>query len=326
MAGVAESRTWDALLTTTLSAYRKKLIDNIFDYYPFLSWLNGKLGKAMRGSTVKRTLAGGESIVEHLLYEMSTSGGSYSGYGVIPIVPQEGMTIGRFSWRQYAWAVAISGLEERSNSGSETKMIDLLQAKVKQAELSMRNDMSQDSFGSNASGTDLDGLGIILSTTATCGGLSPTTYTWWKPYSSTSVGSFAANGINAMLTAFNTVSFGNDKPDYIHTTQAIWGYYWATLQPQMRYSSNKVADAGFQSLDFMGVPVLFDRDVPSGEMHFLNSNNLSFVVHSDADFESTPFEKQTVNGQDAKSSLILFQGNLTTNERRKHGRLAGITQ
>jgi hypothetical protein len=35
---------------------------NIFDDYPFLSWLNGKLGIAMRGDSVKRVIDGGESI------------------------------------------------------------------------------------------------------------------------------------------------------------------------------------------------------------------------------------------------------------------------
>ncbi len=63
MAGLVESRTWDALLTTTLANYREKLIDNIFDDYPLLSWLNGKLGRALRGSSVKRVISGGESIV-----------------------------------------------------------------------------------------------------------------------------------------------------------------------------------------------------------------------------------------------------------------------
>jgi len=67
MPGVAESRTWDALLTTTLANYRMQLIDNIFNDYPFLSYINGKLGKAIRGSSIKRTINGGESIVEHLL-------------------------------------------------------------------------------------------------------------------------------------------------------------------------------------------------------------------------------------------------------------------
>lgn len=64
--GLVETRTWNDVLTTTLANYRKQLIDNIFDVYPLLSWLNGKLGIAMRGASVKRVIEGGESIVKLL--------------------------------------------------------------------------------------------------------------------------------------------------------------------------------------------------------------------------------------------------------------------
>ena len=87
MPGIAETRTYDALLSTTLANFREKLIDNIYDNYPTLSWLNGKLGEALRGEKRLRLLDGGESIVEHLLYEQSTSGGTYSNYGQLVITP-----------------------------------------------------------------------------------------------------------------------------------------------------------------------------------------------------------------------------------------------
>lgn len=79
MAGVSETRTIDSLLTTTLSEYRANLQDNIFDTYPLLSWLNGKLGMALRGNSVKKTLDGGVDIIEALLYEMNSTVDSYSG-------------------------------------------------------------------------------------------------------------------------------------------------------------------------------------------------------------------------------------------------------
>lgn len=90
MAGLTESRTWDALLTTTLANYRKQLMDNIFNDYPFLSYMNGKLGKAIRGGTIKRTVNGGESIVEHLLYEKNSTVKSYAGAETLDTTLQEG--------------------------------------------------------------------------------------------------------------------------------------------------------------------------------------------------------------------------------------------
>jgi hypothetical protein len=58
-------------------------------------------------------------------------------------------------------------------------------------------------------------------------------------------------------------------------------------------------------------------------MYILNSKYLSFVVHKDADFSTGPFI--TPENQDVSTAMILFQGNLTTNNRRMHSVLSGIT-
>lgn len=324
MPGVSETRTYDALLTTTLANYRKQLVDNIFDDYPFLSYINGKLGKAMRGSSIKRTVDGGESIVEHLLYETNSTVKSYAGAESLDTTLQEGMTIARYNWKQYAVSVGITGLEKRNNQG-EAAMINLLSSKAKQAEMSLRDRMSVDAFadGTGNGSKNLTGLAALVSSTITVGGISPTTYTWWVPTVTASAGSFAATGIDKMRTMFNTITFGNDKPDFIVTTQSVYEYYEKALQPQERFASNTVADAGFMNLTFKGVPIVFDRDCTSGYMYFLNSKYLSFVVHKDADFTTTTFV--TPENQDVSTAMILFQGNLTTNNRRKLGVITGIT-
>ena len=143
--GVTESRTWDGLLTTTLANYREQLIDNIFDDLPLLSYLNGKLGKAMRGSTVKRILDGGESIVEHLLFEQNSAIDSYSGSETLDTTLQEGMTIARYNWKQYSVPVGITGLEKRNNQG-EAAMINLLDAKMKQSTMTIKDRLNVDAF------------------------------------------------------------------------------------------------------------------------------------------------------------------------------------
>ncbi len=321
MAGLAESRTYDALLTTTLANYQKKLADNIFDEYPLLSWFNGKLAGALKRSKLKRSLDGGESIVEQIMYEMSSAVKSYSGYETLDLTPQEGMTIARYAWRQYAVGITISGLERRSNQG-EAKMIDLLEAKTKQAEMTLRDRLSRDFWGSNADGKSVDGLGLIVASSGTVGALSATTVTWWVG-TATASGSFAAQGLKDMRTLYNTLSYGNNSPDGIFAPQAVFEYFESALQPQERYVNQEAANSGFQNLTFKNVPLFFDRDATSGTIHMLNSRNIKWTVHKDADFETTPFV--TPENQDASSSTILVQGNLTTDERRKHGKLTGIT-
>jgi hypothetical protein len=264
--------------------------------------------------------AGGESIVEHLLYGTNSTVKSYAGAETLDTTLQEGMTIARYNWKQYAASIFITGLEKRSNAG-EAQMINLLSAKTKQAEMSLKARMSVDAFGDGTGNgsKNLTGLAALVSATSTVGGLNPTTYSWWAA-NVTATSSFAAGGIDKMRTAFNNVSFGNDKPDAIFTTQTIFEYYEKALQPQERFASNTVADAGFLNLTFKGVPIMFDRDCTSGLMYMLNSKNLAFVVHKDADFSTGPF--QTPENQDVSTAMILFQGNLTTNQRRK---LASIT-
>jgi len=135
--------TYDALLTTTLRNYRKKLEDNIFRELPLLFWLN-RAGR-------KRTLDGGYQIVVPLLYGENTTVAHYRGYDVLNVTPQEGMTDSMWDWKQLAVSISISRLEERKNSGPH-KLIDLLQSKTEQAEKSMQwylNDELHGIFGTN---------------------------------------------------------------------------------------------------------------------------------------------------------------------------------
>lgn len=323
MSGISETRTQDALLTTTLANYRPKMYDNIFDNYPLLSYLNGKLGQAVNGKSVKRIVSGGESIVEQLMYDVNSTASSYSGAETLDTALQNGLTIARFNWKQYSSSIGITGLERRSNMGEE-QLINLLQAKATQAEKSLQKALSEGAWGDGTGngGKDLTGLQALVDSTATVGGLAPGTFAWWAA-SETASGSFAAQGLDDMRTLYNSITYGNDRPDSIFTTQTIHEAYEKAVQPQERYVNTQAADAGFMNLAFKTVPVMWDRDCPSGEMYALNSSYLNLVVHRDADMATGEFIRP--KDQDLTTAQILFQGNLTVNNRRMHGKLTGMT-
>jgi hypothetical protein len=270
-----------------------------------------------------RMLDGGTKIVEPLVYGLNGTVGSYSGYDTISLTAQEGMSAAEYDWKQYAASIAISGIEEAKNNG-EAAIINLLEAKIMQAEESMREGFNQMFFadGTGNSGKDWLGLGAIVEASGTVGGINRATVgnEFWQSYEENSAGALT---LADMATAYNSVSVGNDHPDMVLTTQTLFEKYESLLQPQLRYTDAKTADAGFQNLLFKSAPVTYDVHCTAGVMYFLNSKYLTLVGHSGKWFEQTDFVRP--ENLDARYALIMCYGNLTCRNAAKQGKLTGRT-
>lgn len=316
----------DSVLSSTLANYSKTLQDNIFRANPLIYWLVGQypevVGEKIESRGQLRLLDGGESIVQPLMYERNSTAKSYSAYGIIDTTPQEGITAARYNWKQTAASISISGREERQNSGS-SRIIELLQAKTMQAEMSIKEALDIQFWGLGTdSTTDTLGLQTIVSNTGTVGGISRSTNTWWQAQVTASAGSFAGGGLDAMRSMFNLASRGNDKIDLIIGDRTDFERYEKTLQPQERFQDSKMADGGFQSLMFKGAPFTFDLYAPAGNIYFLNSKYLYLSMHKDANFSTTDFVKPS--DQDAKVAQILFQGEFTASNCFRQGVVQGL--
>ena len=304
---------FDALLSTTLANYRDKLTDNVFTARPLTYWLSDK-GRI-------RTESGGTKIVEQLIYGQNDTVKSYSGYETLSLTPQEGISAAEYDWKQYGASIAISGIEEAKNNG-EHAIINLLEAKIMQAEESMREGFNQMFFsdGTGNGGKNWNGLGNLVEAGNTVGGIDSSTELWWKSYEENTA---EALSLLKMATAYNSVSVGNDHPDVILTTQTLFEKYESLLQPQLRYTDTKTADAGFQNLLFKSAPIMYDVHAPAGTMYFLNSKYLKLVGHTDKWFAQTEFVRP--ENQDARFALIMCYGNLVCSNRKKQGKLTGKT-
>jgi len=312
---MAGNTSFDSLLSTTLANYRDQMTDNIFTARPLTNYLMDK-GRI-------RMLDGGTKIVEPLVYGLNGTVGSYSGYDTISLTAQEGMSAAEYDWKQYAASIAISGIEEAKNNG-EAAIINLLEAKIMQAEESMREGFNQMFFadGTGNSGKDWLGLGAIVEASGTVGGINRATVgnEFWQSYEENSAGALT---LADMATAYNSVSVGNDHPDMVLTTQTLFEKYESLLQPQLRYTDAKTADAGFQNLLFKSAPVTYDVHCTAGVMYFLNSKYLTLVGHSGKWFEQTDFVRP--ENLDARYALIMCYGNLTCRNAAKQGKLTART-
>jgi hypothetical protein len=306
---------FDALLSTTLANYRDQLTDNIFTARPLTYFLQDK-GRI-------RMLNGGTKIVEPLIYGESSTVGSYSGYDSIALTAQAGITAAEYDWKQYAASIAISGIEEAKNNG-EQEIINLLEAKIMQAEESMREGFNRMFYadGSGNSGKDWNGLGNIVEASGTVGGINRATAgnEYWRSYEENTA---TALTLAQLSTGYNSVSVGNDHPDMVLTTQTLFEKYEALLQPQLRYTDTKTADAGFQNLLFKAAPVVYDEHCTAGVVYFLNSKYLTLVGHTGKWFAQTQFVRP--EDLDARYALIMCYGNLTCRNAAKQGKLTAKT-
>ena len=306
---------FDSLLSTTLANYRSQLTDNVFTARPLTYFLMDK-GRI-------RMLNGGTKIVEPLIYGKNSTVGSYSGYDSLSLTPQEGITAAEYEWKQYAASISISGIEEAKNNG-EQEIINLLEAKIMQAEESMRESFNLMFFadGTGNGGKDWNGLGNLVEASGTVGGINRATAgnEFWRSYEENTA---TALTLAQMATAYNTVSVGNDHPDMILTTQTLFEKYEALLQPQLRYTDTKTADAGFQNLLFKAAPIVYDVHCPSGTMFVLNSKYLTLVGHSSKWFAQTSFVQP--EDVDARYALIMCYGNFTCRNAAKQGKLTAKT-
>lgn len=305
---------FDDVLATTLKNYLAKLEDNIFSARAFVFFLKqaGQIRKE----------AGGATIVLPLIHALNSTAGSYAGYDTIATTPQEGISAAEYSWKQYAVSISISGIEEAMNN-SEEQVINLLEAKIMQAEETVLEQMDVMFFGDGTGngGKDWNGLGNLVAQNATSiGGIDPSTNTYWQSFIDNTA---EVLSLAKMETAYNTASVGNDRPNAVLTTQLLYEKYNSLLQPQLRFTDTKTADAGFENLLFHTAPVTFDTYCTATRMYMLNSKYLRLVGHSDVWFKPTPFVRP--ENQDARYAQLLSYGQLVISNRKRQAVLTGKT-
>jgi len=315
---------FDTLATTTLVKYAdKQLVDNIFQSNALFYLLAGTEDVRKANGKGYKELDGGRQIVEPLLYASNSTAGSYDGYDVLDTDPQDGMTNAEFDWKQYSVSVSVSGKEKRQNTG-ETAVLNLIEGKIMQAEMSLIESMNGDLFtdGTGNSSKDLTGLVLAIDSAGTYGNIVRSANSWW------SAGETAVTGplsIDVMRTGYNDASkgYGKDHPKLIITDQDEYEAYEAKLQPDMRFADNKLADAGFENLKFKGAQMVYDEVCNAGVMYFINTDYVGLRVHKDAKFTVTQ-EMRPVD-QDAFVKQILWMGNLVSSNCRRQNKLTGLT-
>jgi hypothetical protein len=300
------------IITTTLQGYSGELADNITNHNALLRQIDRKGNKQT---------ATGRTIVQEIEYAENGTVMWYSGSETLDTTAGDTFTAAEYNYKQLAGNVVINGLEEIQNSGREA-VHNLLRSRIKNLDRSLRNTVSTALYadGTGSGGKEVGGLQLIVAdvNTNTVGGISGSTYSWWRNYvydfSTLAVTASATTIQTAMHTAWLQVIRGTDKPDIIVADATYYRYYWESLTANQRFTDDKGAGAGFTSLVYQGnVPVVYDDQCPATHMYMLNTDYLFLRPAKGREFKPLG-DKASVN-QDAMVVPVVWAGNMTTSNR-----------
>jgi hypothetical protein len=283
MAATSKTVNYDALLTTTLDNYRQTMTDNIIASSVLLS--------AIKASGGYVEYDGGDEIKVPLMYG-KTPVASYGGYDTLDTTPTDGITSAFFPWRQLSTPIAISRIEERKNSG-QARLFGLLEAKIKQAEMSITEEVNLQLLGKTVSGgafisgndtKDLDPLALLIpkdpTSSTTIGRINQSNESWWRSRSvhgdstgATSKDSGAVKGWDitsfatfeaALRGTYNYCSRGaGGSPNMIITDQAGFELFEASLASKTRYTQQSKGTLAFDNIMFkQGTAMYWDEQMP----------------------------------------------------------------
>lgn len=303
---------------STLFKRAGTLTDNVSKNNALVSYLKrkGKIRIEDGGTQIEQPL----DLIENNTYLR------FSGYDPLLVQQNEVLTNATYPWVSAAVCVTASGEEIRKNSG-ESRLFNLVKARIKNAERTAANNMSVDVYSDGALANQIGGLASLITNdgTGTVGGIVSGTFTGWKNqfYDMASTPS-AANIVGYMNALWMKTVRGVDQPDLIVASHDVYSAYWASQQELQRYMSSESADAGFKTLKYHGVDVIFDSNVnfaTSGTptAYFLNTEFIELVMHSLAQW--TAADERVPTAQDAVIIPILFMGNLVCSNRSLQGKL-----
>jgi hypothetical protein len=269
----------------------------------------------------KKILQGGLQIEIPLMWQQMAAGGPYQGFDILDTTPSDTVINAAFDWKQYDVPVSIDGLS-LIRADSPEAIVNALSLLFGQAQMQMAEFLGQGIWSDAKTNLKaIDGIAGAVddgTTTVTYGGLSRTTFPFWKSQAVGTTAVFATTGLNDMMTDFGNASSGGRHPTIIFTTQAIYNAIWKASTPGQSFPvqpeghDEQLAQNGFTNLLFNGVPTLVDSHVPVpsglGQIFYLCEDYFYLYVNHRADFSMREF-REPIN-QDAMVAFLLWAGNL----------------
>ena len=341
-----------ALSPNTLSTmidrfYARQLRDNFFLGTPFWAML----------SENEDAVGGGRQIVDEISYTNSPNAGVWGG-GISQLNSAfiNHATEAVHNPTFYYFSVAIPETDEIQNS-DPAEIINIVEAQTELAEMTLRDTMGADAFGTGATVggfPTLSGLKAVItfgtdSVTGGYGGISRigssgskaapvgdaafwnsntvainanTTVTRWK--GSQVFGNSTTLDIASMQKVFGFCTVNNQAPDLMVASMLTYNAYYGLLLTLMRQATeDDLGKQGFTGLMFNNCPLVQDDACDTDSIYFVNMKYLKLRPYTKGNFKMTGWRQPADQLVNIKYGI--WMGNLTCNRPNMLGRLSAIT-
>lgn len=341
---------FDSVFTQSLKNARGVLIDQI-------GATNALLHTILKGDMYEDA-DGGTYIEEELMYALSPME-PYDGFDELSTAETDGVTAVQYEWRQLATPVVYSMKQIIQN---RRKIIDLVKTKMNQCKMGIQEGFSRQLNQGSGNGAietaysnpingakSINPLGLIVKfdpTTSTfCGNINQSTSTWWRNNTKTSAATTGDGFIAEWMNLYNTCSLGSggapdinvaDQQTYEIASMALYKRYRQTSSDNdFPFTNIRIPFGSGKSLLVLEdkIPDAFSNLISTatwGSLYMLNSQFFKLRPITGRDFEMLTDENGKVftkpPNQDARIGHCAWMGQLTTNNRRKHGVLGKIAR
>jgi hypothetical protein len=310
----------DNLYTTTWQNMKSKIADSVFDGSPFWFWL-----KAHGGLD---SVVGGRFLTEPIRYAASDNVTFITKGDSVSLSDKEFLTTAKDDWKYMVDTIVRFGIDDQQNRG-KNQIISLMRAKLDNSKDSLVDQMEVRLCGA-AGANQYNGLQDIVAddpTTGTVHNINRATYSWWRnQYRTMTTVAFntSDNGVTYMQNMVNRCAknLRQDAPDIIVSAQDPFEYYWLATLEQRRIHNKTLGDAGFQNVEFMGIPIVWSPQI-TDKMYFLNTRFLKFKYDPSMNFDMTKW-KEIPDQVNDRAAQVILAGNLMTSRSRVHGVLFAI--
>lgn len=302
------------LNNVTREKFIKVVKNNLYNGSPLWSYLFEK------GRVQEMT---GVSLQWNVIMTKHASFGVYSGYDVLANQPVNPTTVATLSPANYYASLAISGEEERKNTGSMEKLLDMVKIQFDNAMATLKDRMYTDAFGDGTAvggRTILQGLSAAVDDDNTYANIdrSVAANAQWKANLSSTAHTIAnlkdptsTSYLPSIMRDSYTDATHDHAPDLIVTTKAIYNMYQDIAGVQNLQFDNKRANLGFYGVEFgPGVTLVFDDFQTANRIDFLSLQDWSVFVYPGANFDLLEGGWVRAQNQDAKVAHIIWSGQL----------------